>query len=97
LDDGRRLYDYIQENKTDNKKGLSSGVVYRLLDFAARAANFENGNLRDKLWVSNFKYMVARNIHDKTVRDWFSGFGTTENIIKSRVAVSYALYANRKA
>jgi CRISPR-associated protein Csm1 len=96
LTDGRQLYDYMQENKTNNKKGLSSGVVYRMLDFADRAANVETGNLRDKLWISNFRYMTARNIADKTVRDWFSKFGTTENIIKSRVAVSYALYANRK-
>jgi CRISPR-associated protein Csm1 len=96
LEQGKQLCDYIQDNKIDNKKGLSSGVVYRLLDFADRAVKVENGNLRDKVWISNFKYMTARNIADKAVRDWFSGFGTTENIIKSRVAVSYALYANRK-
>jgi CRISPR-associated protein Csm1 len=96
LEDGRRLFDHIQENKADGKKGLSSGVVYRMIDFANRAANVQEGNLRDLLWVSNFKYMAARNIADKTVRDWFSGLGATENIIKSRIAVSYALYANRK-
>jgi CRISPR-associated protein Csm1 len=96
LEQGKQLCDYIQDNKTDNKKGLSSGVVYRLLDFADRAVKVENGNLRDKVWISNFTYMTARNIADKAVKDWFSGFGTTENIIKSRVAVSYALYANRK-
>jgi CRISPR-associated protein Csm1 len=95
LKDGEQLYDYIQENKANNKKGLSSGLVYRMLDFAGRAANFQDGNLRDKLWISNFRYMTARNIADETVKKWFSQFGTTENIIKSRVAVSYALYANR--
>ncbi|MFP3091138.1 type III-A CRISPR-associated protein Cas10/Csm1 [Treponema sp. TIM-1] len=102
LNDGKKLYDYIQEHKTDGKKGLSSGVVYRLLDFADRAVKVQKGDLRNfqdarnRLWISNFRYMIARNIADTTVRDWFSGFGTTENIIKSRIAVSYGLYANRK-
>jgi CRISPR-associated protein Csm1 len=102
LKEGKQLDDYIQENKQDSKKGLSSGVVYRLLDFADRAANVQKGDLRNfqdirnRLWISNFRYMVARNIADTTVKDWFSGFGTTENIIKSRIPVSCALYANRK-
>jgi hypothetical protein len=40
--------------------------------------------------------MIMRNIKDDAVREWFLGFGTPETIRKSRIAVSYALYANRK-
>jgi CRISPR-associated protein Csm1 len=101
LEDGRQLYDHIQENKENSKQGLSSGVVYRLLDFADRAEKVQKGELqnfqdvRSRLWISNFRYMVARNIADTKVQEWFSAFGTTENIVKSRIAVSYGLYAHR--
>jgi CRISPR-associated protein Csm1 len=95
LEEGKRLYAYMQENKTDTKKGVSAALLYRMLDFSVRAENFQNGNLRDKVWRSAFTYTVARNITDKAVKAWFSKWGTTDHIIKSRVAVSYALYANR--
>jgi CRISPR-associated protein Csm1 len=77
---------------------LTTGVVYKMIDFANRAENIRGGstNPADYLWASNFKYMITRNIKDEEVRRWFSGFGTTDNIEKSRIAVSYALYANRK-
>jgi hypothetical protein len=75
---------------------LSSGVVYRMIDLANRAKSVRQGNLCDLVWMSNFRYMVARNIRDKAVRELFMQFGTTETIEKSRIAVSYALYKQRK-
>ena len=90
LADAERLLKYIEDGK------LSSGVVYKMIDLANRAKQSKHGSLKDMIWMSSFRYMVARNIEDKTVKEWFSTFGKPENIEKSRIAVSYALYANRK-
>ncbi|AEF84418.1 crispr-associated protein, Csm1 family [Treponema primitia ZAS-2] len=92
LDEGEKFFKYLNEGK------LSAGLVYKMIDFANRAKNFRiKGNLRDMVWASNFRYMAARNIPDEKLRNWFLKFGTTENIEKSRIAVSYALYARRHA
>jgi CRISPR-associated protein Csm1 len=91
LENAQKIVEYMKGGQ------LTTGVVYKMIDFANRAANVKNkGSLRDMIWMSNFKYVVARNIKDEKVKEWFSGLGTTENIEKSRIAVSYALYANRK-
>jgi len=94
LEDGRRMAAGMEAGT------LTSGVVYRMIDFANRAKAARGGpdgraNLRDLVWVSNFRYMITRNIKDPEIRKWFAGFGTTDRIEKSRIAVSYALYAQR--
>lgn len=89
LEYGEQIVQYMGEKK------LSSGVVYRMIDLANRAKSVKQGNLRDLVWMSNFRYMV-RNIRDKTVREWFMRFGAPDAIEKSRIAVSYALYKQRK-
>jgi len=80
-------------------KQVSSAVVYKMIDFANRAQRFRNGNMRDKLWMSNYRYIVARNIkpeHKKAI-EFFHKFSVSPDAMeKSRIAVSYALYANRK-
>ncbi|MDR1399217.1 MAG: type III-A CRISPR-associated protein Cas10/Csm1 [Treponema sp.] len=90
LEYGEQIVQYMKEDK------LSSSVVYQMIDLANRAKSVKQGNLRDLVWVSNFNYMVVRNIKDKTVREWFMQLGTTDAIEKSRIAVSYALYKQRK-
>lgn len=103
LENGRKLEDCI------NKKELSSSVVYKLIDFANRAEKVKNGdvselvkkepNFHDRIWESNFKYVVGRNLKEKKQKElynWFLQFGSSqEEIIKSRIAVSYALYTQR--
>ena len=66
-----------------------------MIDLANRAKNVKQGNLRDLVWMSSFRYM-AQNIRDKTDREWFIKFGATDSIEKSRIAVSYALYKQRE-
>jgi CRISPR-associated protein Csm1 len=71
----------------------------------------QRGDIRDLLnsdcnWASSFYYMTARTIDENIkidykgekvgLRDWFRRFGTSpDEIIKSRIAVSYALYTQR--
>jgi len=95
--DGKRLQKYLEEGV------LSTGVVYKMIDFANRAESILGGNVKDLLnmrnqtWKSNFKYIVARNVKDEKVRNWLFEFGTSpQEMIKSRIAVSYALYTQRK-
>ena len=103
LENGRKLEDFL------NKKELSSSVVYKLIDFANRAEKVKGGNVselikavpntHDRIWKSNFKYVVARNVDaqkNRELHNWFLQFGSSqEEIIKSRIAVSYALYTQR--
>jgi CRISPR-associated protein Csm1 len=89
LVDGRKIIEYLDDGT------LSAGLVYRMIDFANRATKQEQISIRDLLWISNFRYTVARNIKDEEVKRWFSRFGTPDTMAKSRIAVSYALYAER--
>ena len=102
LKDGIQLEQYL------NNKSISSGTVYKLIDFSKRAERVKTGdvsellkagnqNLHDRVWKSNFKYNAVRTIkNNKEVLDWFLHFGTSqEEIIKSRIAVCYALYTQR--
>ena len=103
LENGRKLESYL------DKKELSTSVVYKLIDFANRAERVKKGNVselitanpntHDRIWKSNFKYVVARNIDAQKkgeLHNWFLQFGSSqEEIIKSRIAVSYALYTQR--
>lgn len=95
--DGKLLQKYLEDAT------LSTGVVYKMIDFANRAERVLGGNVKDLLnmrnqtWKSNFKYIVARNVEDEKIRDWLLAFGTSpQEMIKSRIAVSYALYTQRK-
>jgi CRISPR-associated protein Csm1 len=97
VEDGKLLQKYLED------AALSTGVVYKMIDFANRAERVLGGNVKDLLnmrnqtWKSNFKYIVARNVNDEKIRDWLLAFGTSpQEMIKSRIAVSYALYTQRK-
>ena len=95
LKDGKTMLGYI------NKEIVSSGTVYKMLDFADRAKKGKEGNLRDMLWNSNYKYVIARNIkpEHKEELEFFNSYGVldiNDRMEKSRIAVSYALYSNRK-
>lgn len=96
LEDGKWLKDEMEDEK------LSTGVVYRMIDFADRAKKIKEGNvsellkMRSGIWKSNLRYIAARNIKDVTIREKFLELGANdEAIVKSCIAVSYALYANR--
>lgn len=102
IGNGMRLQSYLEDGI------ISTGVVYKMIDFAKRAERVKNGdvselihsiqpNLHDRVWKSNFKYVAVRNIENKDALDWFLHFGASqEEMIKSRIAVSYALYTQRK-
>lgn len=97
INDGKLLQKYLEEDV------LSTGLVYKMVDFSKRAESILGGkvkdllNMRNQTWKSNFKYIVARNVKDEKVRNWLFEFGTSpQEMIKSRIAVSYALYTQRK-
>ncbi|MDR1836467.1 MAG: type III-A CRISPR-associated protein Cas10/Csm1 [Treponema sp.] len=95
LHDAEKITEYM------DKEMVSSAVVYKMIDFANRARDAKNGNLRDMLWMSNYRYIIARNIkaEHKEALDFFFKFGAADVkdvMEKSRIAVSYALYMKRK-
>jgi CRISPR-associated protein Csm1 len=94
LADAESILQYL-----DPKEGkVSSAVVYKMIEFANRARNAGNGILRDMLWMSNYRYVIARNIKSeyKDAVEFFQGFGTSHGSMeKSRIAASFALYASR--
>ena len=100
LEDGEKFEKSLLENCPEKEK-LSVGVVYKMLDFAKRVQNIKNGSLneRDLMWKSNFRYMTSRNLSGKSseLKDWFNKFGADDGkMIKSKIAVSYGLYTQRK-
>ena len=93
LEDAETIEKFIKN------KEVSSAVVYKMIDFANRAQMVKNGSLRDMVWMSNYRYTLARNIkpENKKALKFFHKFGVTPEVMeKSRIAVSYALYRNRK-
>ena len=103
LENERKLESLLQDGT------LSMGVVYNLIDFAARAEKVKQGDVsellkanttpHDRIWKSNFKYIATRNINkdeQKDLYNWFLQFGSSQDeMIKARVAASYALYTQR--
>ncbi len=98
LDDAKKMQSYLNDEK------LSTGVVYKMIDFANRAERIDGGNVAELLdlkahnWKSNFRYIVVRNVEDSNIKNWLLNFGTSkEEMIKSRIAVCYALYTQRNS
>lgn len=104
LEDGK-LFESLLENKI-----LSTGVIYKFLDFANRAEKTlgkkqeQNGvadvseliNPKDRIWKSNFVYIISRNVKDEKLKQKLLKFGYDPKLmINSRIAVSYALYTQR--
>ena len=109
LKDGKFLQEQLELNKTDSKKGVSTGIIYKFLDFANRAektlgnkngiadvSELVNANMKDRIWKSNMIYVVTRNVKNEELKKKLLDFGTTpQSMINSRIAVSYALYTQR--
>ncbi len=109
LQDGKFLQEQLEINQHDSKKGVSKGVIYKFLDFANRAektlgnktgiadvSELINANMKDRIWKSNMVYIITRNVKDEGLRRRLLDFGSTpQSMIKSRIAVSYALYTQR--
>jgi CRISPR-associated protein Csm1 len=103
LKDGETIKEYM------DSKIVSSTLVYKMIDFANRAQNVKNGSQRERdlLWMSNYRYVIVRNIdakqEDESKKEeakkalkFFHEFGVCpEAMVKSRIAVSYALYSQR--
>jgi CRISPR-associated protein Csm1 len=104
LEDGKLL-----ESLLENKK-LSTGVIYKFLDFANRAEKTlgkkegQDGvadvseliNPKDRIWKSNLIYIISRNVKDSEIKAKLTKFGESpDSMINSRIAVSYALYRQR--
>lgn len=101
LDNGKYLDKKLKENE------LSTGVIYKFIDFANRAERTLGGknkiadiselvNTKDRIWKSNMIYILARNVKNPELYEKLKSFGNSpDEIIKSRIAVSYALYMNR--
>lgn len=95
IKDGKQLQTYFDHEL------LTTGIVYKMIDFANRAESVNKGSLKDLLrnntWLSNFKYSISRNVKSKEIQQWILGFGVNpDSMVKSRIAVSYALYTQRK-
>lgn len=107
LEDGKFIQSQLEANKQNPKSGVSSGVIYKFLDFASRAEKSigkkrkiadvsELVNPKDRIWKSNLIYILARNVKDEDLKKRLLAFGENpESMINSRVAVSYALYTQR--
>jgi CRISPR-associated protein Csm1 len=104
LEDGKYLQGQLESEK------LSSGVIYKFLDFANRAEKTlgkkdnsgiadvsELINMKDRIWKSNMIYVVTRNVkHDEKLKQKLLDFGANpQSMVNSRIAVSYALYTQR--
>ncbi|MCM1322155.1 MAG: type III-A CRISPR-associated protein Cas10/Csm1 [Bacteroides sp.] len=101
LENGKFFAQCLKEEK------LSTGVIYKFIDFANRAEKIlgskdnvadvsELVNTKDRIWKSNLIYVLARNVKDEALKKKLTAFGSTpQEMIKSRIAVSYALYMNR--
>lgn len=110
LKDGKFLQEQLELNKTDSKKGVSTGIIYKFLDFANRAEKIlgnkddskiadvsELINMKDRIWKSNMIYVVSRNVkHNEELKQKLLDFGVTpQSMVNSRITVSYALYTQR--
>ena len=104
LEDGKFLQEQLENGK------LSSGVVYKFLDFANRAEKIlgnkddskiadvsELINMKDRIWKSNMIYVVTRNVkNNEEAKKKLLDFGSNpQSMVNSRIAVSYALYTQR--
>ncbi len=96
LEDAKLMQQYLED------KTLSQAVVYKMIGFANRAQKINSGNVAELIdlkahtWKSNFKYIVVRNVENQKIKDWLLKFGTSKDeMIKSRISVSYALYTQR--
>ncbi len=109
LEEGKFIQTQLELNKENPKEGVSTGVIYKFLDFASRAEKSSDKNRRkiadvtelvntkDRIWKSNLVYILARNVKDEELKNRLLSFGANpESMINSRVAVSYALYTQRK-
>ena len=95
LSDAKKLQGYLENGE------LTTGVIYKMIDFANRAESVLcHGNvaelLKERTWKSNFQYVVVRNVKNDELKNWLLSFGSSpDEMIKSRIAVSYALYTQR--
>ena len=101
LDDGKYFAELMKKGE------LSTGVIYKFIDLANRAEKTlgskdkvadvsELVNTRDRIWKSNMIYVLARNVKNKELKEKLSAYGENpQEMVKSRIAVSYALYMNR--
>ncbi len=101
LDDGKCFAELMKKGE------LSTGVIYKFIDFANRAektlGNKDNiadvselVNPKDRIWKSNMIYVLARNVKNDELKKRLEVYGNSpQEMVKSRIAVSYALYMNR--
>lgn len=108
LEEGKFIQSQLELNKKNPKEGVSTGVIYKFLDFANRAEKSLGGkkrkvadvselvNPKDRIWKSNMVYILARNVKDESLKERLLSLGENpQSMINSRVAVSYALYTQR--
>ena len=93
-------------------ESVSQRFVYGLLDLSDRALHMRSGlalrkatgkrsTLRDGLWMSSLRYSIARNLKGEgceKAREFFEKYVVSpEKMEDARVAVSMALYKQRRA
>lgn len=115
LEDGKFIQTQLELNEKNSKDGVSTGVIYKFLDFANRAektlgngkrkvadvselvGTTDEASPKDRIWKSNLVYILARNVKNEELKNRLLKFGENpDTMINSRVAVSYALYTQRK-
>jgi len=85
------------------KKNISTAFIYNLLIYSKKAEDFKNGNIHKDniLWHSHYNYTLKRffkynKINDENIQNYLKSLSTEiGNMINARVAVTYALYAQR--
>lgn len=103
-EDFETMYSYGRELEQLLENTLSVGPVYKMLEFAGRAEQIQKGNIKEilsqsknALWKSNLIYTVERNVKNEKAKSILLGFGTDPvSMVKSRIAVTYSLYTQRK-
>lgn len=88
------------QNKLESKN-VSVGVVYRFIEYSNMAeqclAKKDAELISPHLWKSHLSYNIVRNVKDKGIADGLKKLGADANkMVKSRIAVCYALYTQRK-
>ncbi|MGK5091128.1 type III-A CRISPR-associated protein Cas10/Csm1 [Deltaproteobacteria bacterium TL4] len=94
IDDGKFLSKLIQE------ESVSTGVIYRMLQYHHDAIEFKKGKIKKGIYLSHLSYDLARNIKGpdkfKNAEDYQRFMQFKDHLASARIPLHYALYRNRK-
>ena len=88
------------------KEILKTGFVNRLLGYCRKSRSFNNGNVRDGLYISHMSYDFARNLTvkqfadrglaDKDYQEFVGNWKENSDYLKNaEIPLHYSIYKNR--